>query len=483
MNTRHRSALREMKFCAFRRAEGAKPLPWAIAGWLAVMACLPLAREALAQSSGPQATMRDELAVDNNGNAKADAGDTLRYTVRIASPGDSPTTGSQFTILPGANTAYVPGSLHSTPIARDDQYQTNQGQQLNVAAPGALGNDNDPDGSALHVVSYDNPSTQGGVTQVFGNGRVRYTPPAKFQSLTVGQSATDSFRYTINDTDANPDTAVVTVTVHGLNDPPVARRDNFSTNEDTPILGQNVEANNGHGVDFDVDGDPLTVSAVNGHAADVGTSITLASGAQARVQANGDFDFDPNGQFETLGAGQSTQNSLNYTISDGHGGTDSANVTVTILGVNDPPVARDDDFATTEDLVLSGRNLLADNGHGADSDIDGGALTVTAVNGNAADVGTSITLGSGALVRVLANGNLEYDPNGAFETLGAGQSTQDSFSYTISDGHGGTSSATVTVTINGQNEMAIAQNGDFAAPGDTLLGGDFARDPNGKFKA
>ena len=80
------------------------------------------------------------------------------------------------------------------------------------------------DGSALTVVSYDNPSTQGGLVHVFPKGRLQYTPPAKFLALKEGESAIDSLLYTINDTDANPDTAKVTVTVHGLNDAPTARK-------------------------------------------------------------------------------------------------------------------------------------------------------------------------------------------------------------------------------------------------------------------
>ena len=39
------------------------------------------------------------------------------------------------------------------------------------------------------------------------------------------------------------------------------------------------------------------------------------------------------------------------------------------------------------------------------------------------------------------------------DALAAGESTTDTFSYTVSDGHGSTDTATVTVTINGVNDQ------------------------------
>ena len=88
--------------------------------------------------------------------------------------------------------------------------------------------------------------------------------------------------------------------------------------------------------------------------------------------------------------------------------------------------------------MLFGGNVLYNNGSGADSDVDSGdVLSVSEVNGSGADVGVQITLASGALLTVQSDGFVTYNPNGAFEALGAAQSTTDLFGYTISDGHGG----------------------------------------------
>jgi large repetitive protein len=86
-------------------------------------------------------------------------------------------------------------------------------------------------------------------------------------------------------------------------------------------------------------GDPLTVTAVNGSSDNVGIQITLASGALLTVNADGSFAYDPNGQFGPRGRRQ-RHDSFTYTISDGQGGSDTATVTLTVTGVappNQPP--------------------------------------------------------------------------------------------------------------------------------------------------
>ncbi len=93
---------------------------------------------------------------------------------------------------------------------------------------------------------------------------------------------------------------------------------------------------------------------------------------------------------------------------------------------------------------------------GNDTDVVADALSVGEVNGSAANVGTEITLASGALVTLNANGSYTYKPNGAFEHLDTGESTTDSFTYKASDGVALSNSATVTITINGVNDAPVA---------------------------
>ena len=114
-------------------------------------------------------------------------------------------------------------------------------------------------------------------------------------------------------------------------------------------------------------------------------------------------------------------------------------------------MAEPDAVATTENTLIRARavagNLFHNNGFGPDSDPDGGTFAVTAVSVGTVD--TPITLPSGALLIVNADGTFNYDPNHMFDYLpapGSGASNLtyvDTFSYAITGGD----AATVTVTV------------------------------------
>ena len=114
----------------------------------------------------------------------------------------------------------------------------------------------------------------------------------------------------------------------------------------------------------------------------------------------------------------SPQRSLTWFVSDGTAVT-TATTTLDIVAVDDPAVAQDDAVATTENTLIRARavagNLFNNNGFGPDSDPDGGAFEVTAVS--AGTVGAPITLPSGALLTVNADGTFSYNPNHMFDYL------------------------------------------------------------------
>lgn len=153
------------------------------------------------------------------------------------------------------------------------------------------------------------------------------------------------------------------------------------------------------------------------------------------------------------------------------GGTMAASKPIVSLAA--PGEAVDDPVATDEKTILSG-DVFADNGNGADAS----GLSVTEVNGQAADVGNPIALPSGALLTLRADGTFDYDPNGKFDYIpaaGSGAtnlSAFDSFTYTVTGGD----TATVTVTLTGVDsddtlfgtESPDTMNGGNA--GDTLMG-------------
>ena len=110
----------------------------------------------------------------------------------------------------------------------------------------------------------------------------------------------------------------------------------YTTDQNTAI---NVTAASGI-VSNDVDGDddPLTITQVNGSAANVGSMITLASGANLTVSSLGAFIYDPNGAFDHLAVGETAVDSFTYQIDDGNGNTDDATAHVKIIGTNFAPI-------------------------------------------------------------------------------------------------------------------------------------------------
>ncbi|WP_299916888.1 M10 family metallopeptidase C-terminal domain-containing protein [uncultured Roseobacter sp.] len=123
---------------------------------------------------------------------------------------------------------------------------------------------------------------------------------------------------------------------------------------------------------------------------------------------------------------------------------------------NAAPVARNDAATVDEGATLT-LNVLAND---TDADLD--PLTITAVEGQAIATGGSVDLASGASVTLKSNGTLEYVQNDVFDALMDGETDTESFSYTVSDGNGGTDDATVSVTIEGVGSVAatpIGQSG------------------------
>jgi len=370
----------------------------------------------------------------------------------------------------GTVTITVTASSNSAPVAVDDSYTVEAGSTTVFSV---LTNDTDADSDTLSITN-GTDGTNGGYWELAGGGtQVEYD---------AGPEGTAVFTYQVSDGNGGTDWGTVTVTVTAIgggNTDPVAQNDAFSTNEATSTSG-NLLADNGSGADGDIDtGDTLSVIEVNGVGASIGTTITLASGATLAVSANGTFSYDPNGAFESLAASSSDSDSFTYTLSDGNGGQDSATATATIAGLNDAPTAENDAVSADENTSTTG-DVLVDNGAGADSDVDAGdTLTVAEVNGASANVGSQITLTSGALLTLNANGAFSYDPNGAFDALLTGQSDTDSFTYTAADGNGGSDTATVTVTIAGvgvANSAPVANDDAVSTDEDTELTGDILAD-------
>lgn len=208
----------------------------------------------------------------------------------------------------------------------------------------------------------------------------------------------------------------------------------------TAVASGNLLAN-----DTDPDGDVLSVATVNGQViAGNSITLTLGSGARLTVNKNGTYSYDENGAFAALGAGQNAADTFTYSVKDSHGAhSNLATATINLTGVNDAPRAIADSVTAQEDLAIA-INVL-----GNDSDPDAGdTLSLH-----------SVTNGTHGSVSIVA-GKAVYQPQANF--VG-----NDSFSYTVKDALGATSTATVAVTVKNvvdtHTPANLVKNGSFEA--------------------
>ena len=103
------------------------------------------------------------------------------------------------------------------PLAEDDTAVTDEDNPVTVISPGVLINDLDPDAyDLLLVTAVDTSGTVGAVIGWGPRGTFTYDPNGKFEYLQAGESATDSFTYTVSDASGDTDTATVTITIRGV---------------------------------------------------------------------------------------------------------------------------------------------------------------------------------------------------------------------------------------------------------------------------
>ncbi|WP_338705501.1 tandem-95 repeat protein [Priestia aryabhattai] len=253
----------------------------------------------------------------------------------------------------------------------------------------------DPDGNPLTFSLQTAPGN--GVAVVNTDGTFSYQPNLNF-------NGTDQFTVLVSDGQGGTAVSTVTVTVTPVNDAPTVPNYTFSTQEDSPVVGVVVGT--------DVDGNPLSyqlqVAPVNGVAV---------------VNGDGTFSYQPNLDFN--GTDQFT-----VLVSDGQGGTAVSTVTINVIPVNDPPITADLAFTINEDTPLTNQIPAFDP--------DGDPLTFTLLNPPPSN--GSVVLG--------ANGVFTYTPNLNYNGM-------DTFGVLVSDGKGGTSLSTVTLTIVPVNDPPV----------------------------
>ena len=328
----------------------------------------------------------------NSAHNEFAAGTTYTDTFAVASA-DGTTTSVTINIL-GTNDAAV--------LSADVSNLTETDTAGDISTSGTL-TISDVDSPASFVAQAGTAGSYG-TFAIDSAGAWTYTASSAHNEFAAGTTYTDTFSVA----SADGTLTSVTINILGTNDTPVANGDAATVAEGGAVTTVNVLAN-----DSDADS-ALTAASI--------TAFTQGGNGSVVYNNDGTFTYTHNGS-------ETTSDSFTYTIDDGAGGTATTAVSLTVNApVNQAPVSVDDSgFSTSQDtaLTIASSMLLAN-----DSDPNGDPLAITEVSG-------------------ATNGTVAFDSqtNVITFTPNANYTGTANFSYTVSDGTGGTATASVGLTV------------------------------------
>jgi large repetitive protein len=336
---------------------------------------------------------------------------------------------------------------------------------------------------------------------------------ATVRGLSTSSVVLDTFTYTVCDNFGAKSSTTLEIRIVGVNDPngsnrpPVAVSDQRCIVEGAGIYdGQALVGNAlGDQADSDPDGDAIKVQAagvglLNGTVGVLSpTNVAqpmLGSYGTLTLQQDGRYIYVSDARSLGLRDGQVAQDVFTYAISDPSGRTSVATITVCVLGMDAALIANPDVRNINEPVQTTGPNRVEVCGdvvkggqiaEQADVDQEGDPIRVqglvaganngvlnSVVNGQL----QGTVRGSYGTLEMAADGTYCYVPDGRAQCLGPNDLVSDVFSYTINDGHSNTSTTTLTINIQGQNQAPVAnpdQNSVLAnavspSTGNVLLG-------------
>jgi large repetitive protein len=315
------------------------------------------------------------------------------------------------------------------------------GDEDGGAITGTLSFTDAADGATTPNFTVTSAASNGTATINASTGAWSYTPNADY-------NGNDSFVVTVTDDDGHTETQTISLTVNAVAD---IVADTISTNEDTAVSFNPVTGTNGASAD-NFEGTPV-ITAINGTAIAEDGSVAVTNGSVS-LGAGNVLTFTPaNGFTGSVPA-------FTYTVTSG-GVTETANINVTVNAVADTPATISGDTSGTgaEDGGAITGTLSATDPDGL---TDGSYFTVT---GAASNGSASINASSGAW---------SYTPN-------ADYNGSDSFTVTVTDDKGGTTTQVISLTVTAVADIVadtVSTNEDTAVTSNLLTNDTFEGTPS-----
>jgi len=299
--------------------------------------------------------------------------------------------------------------INDPPIAYDDSYSVDEGGLLNVIESGVLINDIDNENEPLNAILDIGPNYASSFSFNL-NGSFNYVHDSS-------ETFSDNFTYYANDGTSNSNVATVTITINPINDAPVI----------LDIPDQTIDEGNSFisiNLDYYVNDVDNFDNEMNwSYSGNVELTVSINASRNATINIpNSDWFGSENITFRATDPGDLWAED---------------NVTFTVIGINDPPVANNDSYNTNEDVLL---NIPAPGILNNDTDIEGDTLAAVQISGPT----------NGSLI-LNSNGSFIYTPNPNYYGI-------DSFTYFANDSLSDSNIATVTISVFGVNDYPVAND-------------------------
>ncbi|MES2191634.1 MAG: cadherin-like domain-containing protein [Pseudomonadota bacterium] len=361
----------------------------------------------------PDGTVSFMPDANYNGSAQFNYWVGDRAPSELASAGNG---GDGFETLATLRLTVLP--VNDLPMVTGETLISDEDIILNINPALLLVNDTDVDvatnGQILSISAVGN--AQHGTVTLLPDGTLQFTPERDYFGVA-------GFSYTVSDDNGGLVTGQAVVNLAPVNDAPILTGETVVFNEDEvqTITAESLLAN-----DTDVDNPHTDLRII---------SVGNATHGSVALNPDGSIRFIPDADY--FGPALFT-----YTVSDGSGGFSVSTATLDIAPVNDAPRLLAESLTLDEDTQahFSIASLLAND---ADVDNAHNELTITSAVMEVA----STSNGSVSI----SNGQIIFTPTLNFNG-------QAGFSYTVSDGVGGVSQASVNLTFNPINDTPVANS-------------------------